>query len=135
LLDRYAERRFTAVFDTGGVPVDINLRFRGMLCNCEPKFVDIFTHTRILILAETGGGKSVVARAAVQQFIRAQERVPIFAELNEYRGDLAALITKAAPTAVLDLNSSVDGKLLLRTYSFSKPMPKRHKSWWPLFHI
>lgn len=115
-LDCYVERRFTAASETGGVPVDMDLRFRGMLRDREPKLGDILKHTRILILAEPGGGKSVVARAAVHQLIRAQERVPIFAELKGYRGNLAALITKAAPPAILDLASSVDGKLLSRTY-------------------
>jgi hypothetical protein len=41
-------------------------------------------------------------------------------ELEEDRGDLEALETKAAPTAILDLNGSVDGKLWLRSYYFSK---------------
>ena len=91
-LDRYVERRFTAASETGGVPVDMDLHFRGMLRDREPKLGDVLEHTRVLILAEPGGGKSVIARAAVHHFTREQERVPVFAELKAYRGDLAAAL-------------------------------------------
>src|SRR2546421_12437198 len=90
-LDRYVERRFTALEDASGIPVDMDFRFRGMLRDREPKLADVLKHSRVLILAEPGGGKSVVARAAVHQFARQQDGVPIFAELKGYRGDLPAL--------------------------------------------
>jgi hypothetical protein len=116
-LDRYVERRFTAVSETGGVfPIDTDLHFRGILRDREPKLGDIVNHTRALILAEPGGGKSIVARAATHHFIRAIERIPLFAELKEYRGDLAALMRNVAPAALLDPEVSIDGKPLLRAY-------------------
>jgi hypothetical protein len=115
-LDRYVERRFTASEDTGGIPVDMEFRFRGMLRDREPKLADVLKNTRVLILAEPGGGKSVVARAAVQHFAGDGARLPIFAELKAYRGDLSALITAAAPPAVRDPAAVVDGKPLSRSY-------------------
>jgi hypothetical protein len=36
-LNRYVERRFTALEDTGGIPVEMDFRFRGMLRDREPK--------------------------------------------------------------------------------------------------
>ena len=115
-LDRYVERRFTALEDTGGIPVDMEFRFRGMLRDREPKLADVLKNSRVLILAEPGGGKSVVARAAVQHFAGDGARVPIFAELKAYRGDLLALITAAAPPAVCDPAAVVDGKPLSRAH-------------------
>jgi hypothetical protein len=115
-LDRYVERRFTAASETGGLSVDMDLHFRGIFRDREPKLNDLLKQARVLILAEPGGGKSVVARAAVHQFLRGQERVPIFAELKEYRSDLAALLAKAVPPAILDPAASVDGKPLSRAY-------------------
>ena len=35
-LDRYVERRFTALQDTGGIPVEMDFRFRGMLRDRDP---------------------------------------------------------------------------------------------------
>ncbi len=115
-LNRYVERRFTAAPESDGVPVDMDIHFRGMLRDREPKLPDILKHTRVLLLAEPGGGKSIIARAAVHYFIRARERAPIFSELKEYRGDLTALMTKTAPPEILDPAASVEGKPLSRAY-------------------
>jgi hypothetical protein len=43
-LDRYVERRFTALED-GDIPVDMDFRFRGMLRDREPKLSDILKHS------------------------------------------------------------------------------------------
>ena len=115
-LDRYVERRFTALEDAGGIAVDTELRFRGMLREREPKLADVLKHPRVLILAEPGGGKSVVARAAAHEFAREEARVPIFAELKGYRGDLSVLIAAAAPPTVLDPASAVEGRPVSRAY-------------------
>ncbi len=82
-LDRHVERRFTALEDTGGIPLEMDFRFRGMLRDREPKLPDILKHSRVLILAEPGGGKSVVARAAIHQFAREEGRVPVFVESRD----------------------------------------------------
>ncbi len=115
-LDRYVERRFTALTESGGVSVDMDVQFRGIFRDREPKLDDIVKHARVLVLAEPGGGKSVVARSAVHQFIRDKTRVPVFAELKEYSGDLGALISKSATPQILDLGASVGGKAILRGY-------------------
>ncbi len=83
-LDRYIPRRFTAASETGEVPLE-DFRFRGLLRRREPKLAEILKHPRLLILAEPGGGKSVIARASVHEAVRAG-RVPIMVELKEYRG-------------------------------------------------
>jgi hypothetical protein len=115
-LDRYVERRFTAVTESGGVSIDMDVEFRGIFRDREPKLEDIVKHTRVLVLAEPGGGKSVVARSAVYQFIRDKTRVPVFAELKEYSGDLSALISKNTSPEILDLEASVSGTAILRGY-------------------
>src|SRR6266567_3608097 len=89
-LNRYIPRRFTTASKTGEVPLE-EYRFRGVFREHEPELVEILTHPRILILAEPGGGKSVIARAAVHEFARAG-RVPVFVELKGYRGDLSQLL-------------------------------------------
>jgi hypothetical protein len=115
-LDRYVERRFTALEDTGGIPMEMDFRFRGMLRDREPKLPDILKHSRVLILAEPGGGKSVVARAAIHQFAHEAGHLPVFAELKGYRGDLSALISTSAPAALLDPVAAVEGRLVSRAY-------------------
>jgi hypothetical protein len=115
-LDRYVERRFTVLEETATIPADMEFQFRGILRDREPKLADVLKHSRVLILAEPGGGKSVVARAAVHELARTKERIPIFAELKGYRNELSALITKAAPAAVFDPDLTVDGKPMSRLY-------------------
>jgi hypothetical protein len=61
---------------------------------------ELLQHPRLLILAEPGGGKSVVARAAVQESLQAG-RIPILVELKEYRGDLTAVLRTVAPEGLL----------------------------------
>ena len=57
-LDRYLERRFTTASETGGIPVDMDLGFRGMLRDREPKLADTLKHSKCvwqLLLAHFGG--------------------------------------------------------------------------------
>jgi hypothetical protein len=115
-LDRYVERRFTALKDASGIPVDMEFRFRGMLRDREPKLADVLKNSRVLILAEPGGGKSVVARAAVHHFANEGQRVTVFAELKGYRGNLSALLAAAAPAAVSSTAAAVEGRPLARAY-------------------
>lgn len=114
-LDLFIERRFTAATESAGIPVDMDVRFRGMLRDREPKLKDVLSHSRVLILAEPGGGKSLVSRCAVHEFI-SQGKIPIFAELKEYRGELATLLQKAAPDELLVPSASIDGAPLARSY-------------------
>jgi hypothetical protein len=88
-LDRYVPRRFTTASETGEIPLE-EYQFRGVFRERSPDLAELLQHPRLLILAEPGGGKSVVARSAVYESLEAG-RIPIFAELKEYRGDLTAL--------------------------------------------
>lgn len=115
-IDRYVERRFTAVSDNDGIPADLDTHLRGIFRDREPGLRDVLKHTSALLLAEPGGGKSMVARAAIHHLVRAQERVPIFCELKEYRGDLAALMGEKTPAEIIDADTSINGKPLPRAY-------------------
>src|SRR5208283_902716 len=94
-LDRYVPRRFTTASETGEVPLE-EYHLRGVFRDKEPELAEILRHPRLLILAEPGGGKSVVARAAVHETAQVG-RVPVMVELKEYRSDLTALLRAAAP--------------------------------------
>lgn len=115
-LDKYVERRFTAMNAEGKTPADMEFRYHGMLRDREPKLADVVKQSGVVVLAEPGGGKSVVARAAVHELARRGDRVPVFVELKEYRGDLGALIRNAAPTAILEAAAAIDDRPLLRAY-------------------
>src|SRR5437879_4171891 len=65
-----------------------------------PHLAEVVQHPRRLSLAEPGGGKAVVTRAAVQERLQAG-RIPILVELKEYRGDLTALLRTVAPEGLL----------------------------------
>jgi hypothetical protein len=68
------------------------------------------------IVADPGAGKSVVGRASVQHLIASGERVPVFAEVKQYRVDLPTLFRITTPAAVHDPAAMVDGGPLRRTY-------------------
>jgi len=71
----YIPRRFTAVSETGEVALG-EYRFRGAVNEREPGFKELLRHPRLLVLAEPGGGKSIVAKIAVQETIKLR-RIPI----------------------------------------------------------
>jgi hypothetical protein len=87
-----------------------------MLREREPKLEELLTHPAIAIVADPGGGKSVVARAALGQITASGERVPVFGEVKQYRGDLQTLFRITAPAEVLEPAATIDGVLLRRTY-------------------
>ena len=82
----------------------------------EPALKEVLTHPAIAIVADPGGGKSVVGRAAVQQLVADGERVPVFGEIKQYRVDLSTLFRITTPAAVLEVTAHVDGVPLKRTY-------------------
>jgi hypothetical protein len=49
----------------------------------EPQLAEVLKHSHAIVLAEPGGGKSVVARAAVREPVAERKRVPVFSELKE----------------------------------------------------
>lgn len=95
---------------------DLEFRSHGMLREREPKLEERLTHPAIAIVADPGGGKSVVSLAALHHLVAASERVPVFAEIKQYRGDLQTLFRITAPEEILERAALVDGVLLRRTY-------------------
>jgi hypothetical protein len=110
-LDRYIPRRFTTASESGELPLE-EYRFRGASREREPEIAEVLRHPRLLILAEPGGGKSVVARAAVHE-TALLGRIPIIVELKEYRGDLSVLLRSAAPKELLQQHGAVDRAYIL----------------------
>src|SRR5713226_3185788 len=104
-LDLYVPRRFTAATLEGGTEPDLDyFQWRGVLREREPGLDEILKHPRVVILGEPGAGKSLVAQVAVQKGLSNAERVPVFSELKQYRGDLGKLLRVAAPNSILDNN-------------------------------
>jgi hypothetical protein len=112
----YIPRRFTALPESGSLSDDVGYRSYRFLRESEPALEEILTHPRIAIVADPCGGKSMVARAAMQKLIVAGDRVPVFAEVKQYRGDLATLFRISAPAAILNPAETADGQPLRRTY-------------------
>jgi len=112
----YVERRFTALPESGNVSSDLDFRSYGMLREREPMLEELLTHPAIAIVADPGGGKSVVGRAALHQLAASRERVPVWGDVKQYRGDLQTLFRITAPADVLDPAAAVDGATLRRTY-------------------
>jgi hypothetical protein len=113
----YVPRRFTALPESGSVSDDLTFRTYGMLREREPALEEILTHPVIAIVADPGAGKSMVARASLQHLIADGKRVPVFAEVKQYRVDLPTLFRIKTPAAVLDAAAAMlDGAPLKRTY-------------------
>jgi hypothetical protein len=87
-----------------------------MLREREPTLKEILTHPSIAIVADAGAGKSVVGRAAIEHLLACSDRVPVFAEVKQYRVDLPTLFRIATPAVVLEPGAMVDGVALKRTY-------------------
>jgi hypothetical protein len=82
----------------------------------EPKLEEILKHPRLVVLGEPGACKSLVARAAVQEILTNRERVPVFTELKQYRGDLQSLLERSAPHDILSLAVPAGLDHVKRTY-------------------
>lgn len=111
----YIPRRFTALPESGSVSDDLQYKALGMLREREPKLDELLTNRAVAIVADPGGGKSVVGRAAIDGLIRRAERVPVFAEVKQYRTDLRLCFESARPR-----RSSILGKI-----STARPCLKR----------
>jgi len=117
-LDFYLPRRFSAATIEGGADPDLGFQWRGVFREREPKLEEILKHPRLVVLGEPGAGKSLVARAAVSEILKDPERIPVFTELKQYRGDLRRLLESAAPRSILGPTIPAGGDLLRRTYIF-----------------
>jgi hypothetical protein len=112
----YVPRRFTALAETGSLSDDLQVRSLGILRDREPILEEILTHPAISIVSDPGGGKSVVARAAIHKIIGRGERVPIFGEIKQYRRDLSTLFHITTPAAILNPEETIEGAPVKRTY-------------------
>lgn len=114
-LPYYVQRRFTAASSGGEVPLE-DYRLRGIFRDREPELEEVLRHPQILVLAEPGAGKSMVARAAVHELIRESNKVPIFAELKSYRRPLTDLLTVGKPSDLFAQDLLVEGVTHQRAY-------------------
>jgi hypothetical protein len=114
----YVPRRFSAASDEGDAEPDLARQFRGISREREPLLPEVLKHPRVIVLGEPGAGKSLIARAAVRSLLQDHDRTPIYCELKQYRPDdgLPKLLGRCAPPQILEAGSSVEGKLLARTY-------------------
>src|SRR5450755_2097863 len=96
-LEFYVPRSFAVSENSSTVSDEMQYRFRRLLRDKEVKLPELLERRAVLILAEPGGGKSVVARAAAHHLMDANQGLPIFLDLKEYRGDLANMVAKAVP--------------------------------------
>ena len=112
----YVPRRFTALAESGNISSDLEFRSYGLLREREPTLKEVLTHPSIVIVAEPGAGKSVVGRAAVKHLFALNDRVPIFAEMKQYRVDLPTLFRISTPRMLLESSAMLDGVALKRTY-------------------
>lgn len=115
-LGLYVPRRFSKATIEGGADPDLGFQWRGVLREGEPQLAELLKHPRVVILGEPGAGKSLVARAAVLQFLTDGQQIPVLVELKAYRGDLSKLLTSATPGSLLDVTSKANDKPLRRAY-------------------
>jgi hypothetical protein len=97
----YVPRRFNAAALEGGAEPDVNFEWRGILREREPQLREVMQHPRLVILGEPGSGKSLVAKAAIRELVQRRDRVPVFSELKQYRGDLVGLLEAASSPLIL----------------------------------
>src|SRR5260370_7194267 len=95
-LDLYIPRRFTTATVEGGADPDLAYKWRGVFREGEPGLSEILKHPRVVVLCEPGAGKSLVARAAVQELLREIELTPLFPELKQSRGALHSVFAVPA---------------------------------------
>ncbi len=114
-LPHYVQRRFTAASSGGEVPLE-DYHLRGVFREQEPELREVLKHSQILILAEPGAGKSMVARAAVHELIRAGNKIPVFAELKSYRRPLTDILSSGKPADLFVQDLVVEGIARQRAY-------------------
>jgi hypothetical protein len=112
----YIERRFALAKEDGHLSQDFDYFKSSLPRDRQPDLVEVLEQKQLLILAEPGGGKSIVAKAAVREFTKRTATLPVFAELKEYRGKLAELISSATPSWALQADAAVDGQKLQRAF-------------------
>ena len=112
----YIERRFALAKDEGHLSQDFDYFKSSLPRERQPKLGELLEKKQLLILAEPGGGKSIVAKAAVRELASRKDTLPIFVELKEYRGKLKELLSSGIPDWAQQPEASVDGQQLQKAY-------------------
>jgi hypothetical protein len=112
--ENYIERRFALAKEDGHLSQDFDYFKSSLPRDRQPELAEVLEQKQLLVLAEPGGGKSIVARAAVREFAKRSFTLPVFVELQGYRGNLAELISSATPAWALEPDAAVDGQILKR---------------------
>ena len=112
----YIERRFALAKEDGHLSQDFDYFKSSLPRDRQPDLAEVLEQKQLLVLAEPGGGKSIVARAAVREFTKRTATLPVFVELKEYRGNLAELTSSATPAWALQTDAAVDGQILQRAF-------------------
>jgi hypothetical protein len=112
----YIERRFALAKEDGHLSQDFDYFKSSLPRDRQPDLAEVLEQKQLLVLAEPGGGKSIVAKAAVREFAKRPATLPVFVELKEYRGNLADLISSAMPAWALQRDAAVDGQTLQRAF-------------------
>jgi hypothetical protein len=112
----YIERRFALAKDEGHLSQDFDYFKSSLLRERQPDLGELLGQKQVLILAEPGGGKSIVARAAAKELAIRKHTLPIFLELKEYRGGLKELLSSGMPDWARPPEASIDGQMLHKAY-------------------
>ena len=79
------------------------IRYLGFLREHGTDLPSVLARTRVVILGETGSGKSTTVRAIIQHILASDKstHLPVFAPLKSYNGNLQELLRQRAPDAIL----------------------------------
>jgi hypothetical protein len=104
-LDLFIDRKFMTSESWDKLSSEEAFRFRGMFRESEPGLPAVLEHSRVLILAEPGAGKSTIAKQIAYTTAEEEKCLPIFAALAGYRGDLAGFLSTLVPKPILQGDS------------------------------
>src|SRR5215469_9157607 len=71
------DRRFTSSKDGGGYPPDLARAYSSSLRAREPMISDLLALPNVVVLAEPGGGKSVVTKTAMAALLSRADILPV----------------------------------------------------------
>src|SRR5580704_8751236 len=72
----YIERRFALAKDDGHLSQDFDYFKSSLPRDRQPDLAEVLEQKQLLVLAEPGGGKSIVAKAAVREFTKRTDTLP-----------------------------------------------------------
>ncbi|HTY85625.1 MAG TPA: hypothetical protein VMB19_15500 [Silvibacterium sp.] len=78
-------------------------RYSGILREREPELESLLTIQCVVVVGEPGAGKSTIAQEAARRLAAVETVLPILLNLRSYRGDLADLLGRTVPPAILGI--------------------------------